>query len=410
MHKKIVYFVTLITFLVTLSGCNNKSYEENNNSTNSESTETPEVKPDPIKEQISKMTIDEKIGQMIIVGLDGYSMDDNAKKMIENYHVGGFILFSKNVKDSAQVVSLTNSLKQTNSANKIPLFVSVDEEGGRVSRMPSSFKKLPTNKVIGTKNNSELSYKVGELLGDEVKSLGYNVDFAPVLDINSNPKNPVIGDRSFGSTPEIVTKLGIQTMKGIQSKNVIPAVKHFPGHGDTSVDSHKGLPTVNNDLNRLNSFELIPFQEAIKESTDMIMVAHILLPKIDAKYPASMSKTIITDTLRGQLKYDGVVITDDMTMGAISKGYKIEDAVVTSVNAGSDIVLVCYENNTQIAAINSLKKAVETGVIKTETIDKSVYRILKLKNKYNLQDTSINNPDVTKINNSIDSVLKTYNK
>lgn len=410
MYKKIIYFVTLLTFIVSLTSCSNKNYDAADNSNNSQSTETIEVKPDPIKEQISKMTIDEKVGQMIIVGLDGYSIDDNAKKMIENYHVGGFILFSKNVKDSAQVVSLTNSLKQTNSINKIPLFISVDEEGGKVTRVPSSFKKLPTNKVIATKNNPELSYKIGELLGDEVKSLGYNLDFAPVLDINSNPNNPVIGDRSFGSTPEIVTKLGVQTMKGIQSKNVIPAVKHFPGHGDTSVDSHKGLPTVNNDLNRLNSFELIPFQEAIKESADIVMVAHILLPKIDSKYPASMSKTIITDTLRGQLNYDGVVITDDMTMGAISKGYKIEDAVVTSINAGSDIALVCFGNDTQIAAINSLKKAVETGTIKPETIDKSVYRILKLKDKYKLEDTAVNNPDVTKINNSIDSVLKTYFK
>lgn len=234
------------------------------------------------------------------------------------------------------------------------------------------------------------------------------MDFAPVLDINSNPKNPVIGNRAFGATLDIVRDLGIETMKGIQSENVIPVVKHFPGHGDTSVDSHVGLPTVNNDLNRLESFELVPFREAIEEGADAVMIAHILLPKIDKENPSSLSKDIITDILRNKLEFDGVVITDDMTMGAISKNYNVNEAAVKSINAGTDIVLVCHGYEKAIEVINSVKDAVIKGEISEERVNESVYRILKLKNKYNLKDEITDSVDVDKINNKIRTLLNDY--
>jgi beta-N-acetylhexosaminidase len=248
------------------------------------------------------------------------------------------------------------------------------------------FKKFPTNKKIGELNNSALSNKVGSIIGQELRAFGFNLDFAPVLDINSNPKNPVIGDRSFGSNANVVSRLGVETMKGLQSQNVISVVKHFPGHGDTSVDSLVGLPKVNHDIERLKSFELVPFASAIENGTDAVMIAHILLPKIDASNPASFSKAVISDILRTDMGFDGVVITDDFTMGAIMKNYDIGKAAVKSIQAGSDIVLVCHGYGNQEAVIKALQDAANSGAISEDRINRSVYRILKLKNKYNISD------------------------
>ena len=356
MVKKALLLILIPVFLLYLAACEKqvpKGEEENKLI----------EKVDPIKEQIKAMTLDEKIGQMVIVGFDGYTIGDKSKELIEKYHVGGFILFSENIKNSNQMLNLINSLKETNANNKTPLFMAVDEEGGRVNRMPKEFKKIPSNKKIGEVNSEKFSFKLGAAIGEEIKSFGFNVDFAPVLDINNNPKNLVIGDRSFGADPDLVRKLGIQTMKGIQSQNVISVVKHFPGHGDTSVDSHADLPLINNDLERLKSFELIPFKDAIENNADGVMVAHILLPKIDSENPASLSKAVITDILRGKLNFNGVVITDDMTMGAIMKNYNIEEAALKSINAGSDIILVCHGYNNEVEVINALKKAVGDGTL-----------------------------------------------
>ena len=402
-----------------MSSCNiiSKSSNPNNNNVDQQKpskgndSKDPQVKPepkpvDPITEQIKKMSLDEKIGQMLVVGIDGYDLNVNTKSLIEKSKVGGFILFSSNVKDTNQLLNLLNSLKKGNLKNNIPLFLSVDEEGGRVSRMPKEFKKIPTNKAIGKINDGNLSYKIGSTIASEIGSFGFNMDFAPVLDVNSNPNNPVIGDRSFGSKVNIVSSLGTQTMKGIQSKNIISVVKHFPGHGDTSVDSHLGLPTVNNDLERLNDFELLPFVEAIKNNADVVMIAHILLPKIDSQNPSSMSKRIITDILRKELNFQGVIFTDDMTMGAIVKNYKISEAAVKSVKAGTDIVLVCHGYENVVTVTNALKNAVLNGDISKQRVDESVYRILSLKKKYNLKDKTINSVDVKEINNKIYNILE----
>jgi Beta-glucosidase-related glycosidases len=406
-------------FILTLfiSGCSKlgrnariTNPEKNDTTQPAQNTPTPSPANDPVKTQVDGMTLDEKIGQMVMSGVDGYTLGDTTIKMIKNYHVGGFIILGENVKNSSQLLELVNSLKTANSNNKIPLFLSIDQEGGRIDRMPAEIKRLPANKAVGGVNNSNFSYGLGGILAEELKAFGLNMDFAPVMDINSNPNNPVIGDRSFGSNPDIVAKLGLRTMDGIKSGGIIPVIKHFPGHGDTSVDSHVGLPSVNNDMNRLNSFELVPFAQAVKDGADAVMVAHILLPKIDPKYPASMSETIINGVLRENLNFDGVVITDDMTMGAITKNYNIGDAAVKSVNAGCDIVLVCHVYDNEVAVVNALKKAVQNGTISQERVDRSVYRILKLKQKYGISSKTVKSVDVNNINNKISSILKTYMK
>lgn len=407
MNKRFILFIFLIVVFILFTGCTNGKTEELPDKTIPQPT-PPEK--DPIEEQIKLMSLEEKLGQMVMVGLNGYVVDNAAKQMLESYHVGGFILYGSNVESQEQLLALTNSLKSINSANKLPLLISVDEEGGRISRMPKELKDIPTNKEIGKINNEEFSYKIGGLLAAEVKAFGFNMDFAPVLDINSNPKNPVIGDRAFGSDEKVVSNLGVQTMKGIEASGVIPVVKHFPGHGDTSVDSHVGLPSVDNDLERLKSFELIPFANAIENGADVVMAAHILLPKIDGENPATMSKAIITDILREQMSYDGVVITDDMTMGAIIENYEIGAASVKSVEAGSDIILVAHGNDNALAVLEKMKEAVEQGLVSEERINQSVYRILKLKQKYNLKDEAAKPVNIDELNSRIVNVLDSYMK
>ncbi|MFC9777684.1 beta-N-acetylhexosaminidase [Paenibacillus chitinolyticus] len=372
----------------------------------SQPSPTPTVD-DPLKDQIARMTLDQKIGQMVISGVDGLEMDEHARQLIDTYKVGGFILFKPNVKSAAQAVALLNSLKEENArtGSKIPLMLSVDEEGGRVSRMPDEYMNVPASRVIGSTKNLRFAAEIGDILAREVASLGFNTNFAPVLDINSNPKNPVIGDRSFGSTPELVGNLGVEMMKAIAAQKVIPVVKHFPGHGDTSVDSHIGLPVVEHDANRLRSFELVPFAKAFQSGADAVMVAHILLPKLDSTYPASLSPAVITDLLRKELNFGGVVFTDDLTMGAIVKSYGIGEAAVQAVKAGTDVALVCHEFDNTVRVVKALKQAAETGVLSERRIDESVYRILKLKYKYTLADHPVPEPDVGKINEQIGRVL-----
>ncbi|MBU8916059.1 beta-N-acetylhexosaminidase [Bacillus sp. FJAT-29953] len=360
-----------------------------------------------ISEVISKMSLEDKIGQMILAGVSGTTMDASAKKLISQIHVGGIIFYKNNFETPAQAVQFVNQLKAGNSSS-LPLLLGVDQEGGRVTRLPGGLVNFPPNKQIGQVNNPDFSFKVGTLLGQELKEFGLNLDFAPVLDINSNPNNPVIGDRSFGNNAEIVSKLGVQTMKGIQSQNVITTIKHFPGHGDTSVDSHLDLPIVNKSLKELKELELIPFERAINQGGDVVMVAHILLPQLDKTNPGTMSKAVMTDLLRKQLGFTGVIITDDMTMGAITEHFDIGKASVESVKAGSDIILVGHDYNNVVKIISSLKTAVQNGEISEQRLNESIKRIIQLKRNYSINDTKVGNPNINEINHSINSLLNNY--
>ncbi len=363
------------------------------------------TEPVPLEAQIENMTLDEKIGQLLIAGFKGKSLDGQVKALIQKYHVGGLILFKRNIANSTQLLDLMNGLKAANGKNKIPLFLAIDEEGGKISRMPEELMNTPACRVIGEKNDKDFAFGIGSAIGNKIKSFGFNLNFAPVLDIDSNPDNPIIGERSFGPDEKIVSEMGIQAMKGFQSQNIISVVKHFPGHGDTLVDSHIGLPTVDKDTDSLMEFELVPFKEAIKQNADGIMVAHILYNRIDSKYPATLSEKIITNLLREDLNYDGVIITDDMTMGAILENYDIGEAAVQSIKAGSDILVVCHGYDNEIKVFNSLKTAVENGDITEERIDQSLMRILSLKKKYAISDKIIKDVDIEQINNRLEQVL-----
>ncbi len=269
---------------------------------------------------------------------------------------------------------------------------------------------MPSNGEIGQVKNLSFSFEIGRVLGKLVKAYGFNVNFAPVLDVNSNPNNPVIGNRSFGSEPNIVAELGIQTMKGLEAEKIIPTIKHFPGHGDTESDSHLELPTVNKTLEELEYLELVPFKRAIEAGADMVMVAHLLLPHLDAENPSSLSEKMIAGLLCNQLGFDGVVITDDLTMKAITNHYGIGQAALLSVKAGSDIVMVAHNYDDLVEVFSTLKQAVLHGEISEARINESVERILKLKEKYEVTDTIVENVDINALNNEIEDVLKKYMK
>ncbi|MFD1336628.1 beta-N-acetylhexosaminidase [Oceanobacillus iheyensis] len=354
---------------------------------------------------VDAMSLDEKIGQLIVGGIDGTEINTDTKDMIENYHVGGVILFADNIESKAQTVNLMNDIKQVNENNSHPLLLGVDEEGGSVTRMPDEITSLPPSGSIGKEQDEELAFEVGTLLGQQMRGLGFNLDFAPVLDVNSNPDNPVIGDRSFGDSPDIVTDMGIQSMKGIQSEGIISVVKHFPGHGDTSEDSHLKLPKVDKSIEELSEVELVPFEKAISKGADVVMTAHILLPQIDTEYPASMSEKIITGLLREDMGFAGVVISDDLTMGAITENIRIEEAAIQSVKAGSDMVLIAHHPDVVVSVHKKLKAAVQNGVISEARIDESVERIIQLKRKYKLSNEETPQIDFQRINEKVEEIL-----
>jgi beta-N-acetylhexosaminidase len=326
------------------------------------------------------LTSREKIGQLFMVGFTGTSVTPDLASFIKEYKPGGVILFSRNLESVDQIVQLTNDLQRCSPHS--PLLIAIDQEGGRVSRLPKGFTIFPPCDVLGRCNSTELAYAAAATMAKELRAVGVNMNMAPVLDVNSNPDNPVIGDRAFGSTPEIVSELGWATAAGLQDHQVVACGKHFPGHGDTNADSHKELPVVEAARERLEMIEFPPFRHAVAQGVATIMTAHILYRGLDEKIPATLSPTIITSLLRHELRYDGVVLTDDLEMHAIIDHYGIEDAAVRAVLAGCDILLICKDRDREIAAFTAIEEAVASGIISIERLDQSAARIARVKERF----------------------------
>ena len=322
----------------------------------------------------------DKIGRLFMVGFDGTAVSAELRSFIKEYQPGGVILFSRNLVSSEQIVELTNELQQT-SPNS-PLLISIDQEGGRVSRLPKEFTIFPPCEVLGRCNSSELAYAAAATIAKELKAVGINMNLSPVLDVNSNPANPVIGNRAFGATPASVCELGLATVGGLQDNGVVACGKHFPGHGDTSVDSHTELPVVTVPRDRLEQIEFPPFRHAAAHGVAAMMTAHVLYRALDDRRPATLSPTIIGKILREELRYDGVVLTDDLEMHAIIDHCGIEEAVVQSILAGCDMLLICKDHDREVAAISALDKAVADGTITVARLEQSLARLARLKERF----------------------------
>ena len=360
---------------------------------------------------ISKMTLDEKIGQMLMPDFrqwkqDGESanndfteMNNEVAEIIDEFDLGGVILFAQNVKTTEQTTKLTHDLQQVainDDDGNLPLLLTIDQEGGIVTRLGTG-TNFPGNMAIGATRSEQNSYDTGLVIGREINSLGINVNFAPVVDVNNNALNPVIGIRSFSSDPDLVAKLGVKMIEGIQTNGVSTAAKHFPGHGDTATDSHYGLPIVDKSLAELKNMELKPFQAAIDNGVDMVMTAHIQFPQIEKdtytskkdgqqiQIPATLSDDILTGLLRDDMKFNGVIITDALNMAAISENFGEVETVKMAFQAGVDIALMptILRSKADVpklrVIVDAIKEAVKNDEISEDKINESATKVVKLK-------------------------------
>jgi beta-N-acetylhexosaminidase len=341
------------------------------------------------EELLSEMSLEEKICQLFIVtpeGLTGVSRatiaGETTKQALASFPVGGIIYYQGNLLSDEQVKSM---LSNSQEYSKIPLFLCVDEEGGRVSRAGGNDALSTTHfeamKVYGAQGDPEAVYNVGRTIGRELRELGFNLNFAPVADVLTNPGNASIGDRSFGPDPELVSLMVKAFVEGQSSSGMISALKHFPGQGGATADTHLGFAAVASTLEELRAVEFLPFLAGIEAGAGIVMVGHITVPEIGGDVPADMSPVIINDILRGELKYDGVVVTDAQNMGAITDKYGAGEAAVLSFAAGADIILMPADLE---EAYNGILEAVTDGTLSQSRVDESVLRILGLKIKYGI--------------------------
>lgn len=375
-------FSVLLSIMLFCTGCGVS--KENSKSDTVENKE-PTVD-EKVEKIVNNMTLEEKVGQIFMVAPEAVDKDggsttvftENIEKEIEKYNLGGYILFASNIENPRQTQELINGLKKS---SKIQPFVGVDEEGGRVARIGKNsamgVEKIEPMAQVGKSQNYERANEIGTTIGKYIKNLGFNLDFAPDTDVLTDSNNTEIGDRSFGNDPEVVGKMATEVIKGLQSENVSAVLKHFPGHGGSIGNSHQGFSLSNRTEEELKKCEIVPFKTAIENGADCVMVAHMSLPNVTGdNIPATLSKKVVTDMLKTELNFKGVVFSDSMSMGAITENYGTGDACVKAVEAGIDMVLM-PENLDE--AYNAVLEAVKNGKISQERLDDAVSRIIKAK-------------------------------
>ena len=375
-------FSVLLSIMLFCTGCGVS--KENSKSDTVENKE-PTVD-EKVEKIVNNMTLEEKVGQIFMVAPEAVDKDggsttvftENIEKEIEKYNLGGYILFASNIENSTQTQELINGLKKS---SKIQPFVGVDEEGGRVARIGKNsamgVEKIEPMAQVGKSQNYERANEIGTTIGKYIKNLGFNLDFAPDTDVLTDSNNTEIGDRSFGNNPEVVGKMATEVVKGLQSENISTVLKHFPGHGGSIGNSHQGFSLSNRTEEELKKCEIVPFKTAIENGADCVMVAHMSLPNVTGdNIPATLSKKVVTDMLKTELNFKGVVFSDSMSMGAITENYGTGDACVKAVEAGIDMVLM-PENLDE--AYNAVLEAVKNGKISQERLDDAVSRIIKAK-------------------------------
>jgi beta-N-acetylhexosaminidase len=366
MRKRFGYLL-MIVLIFFISGCSEKV-----DSQLSPELEVVEAKPDWIEKTIAEMNLRQKIAGLIIVGVEGTTVNTSISQMWAEYPFGGVIIYERNyvrddwLKDFISELSLL-------SKPEYPLLVCIDEEGGVVSRLPG--ETFPAASELALASEEE-TYRVGQAMAEKLSSFGIYVNFAPVLDINIDPRNSIIGSRSFGSDPELVSAYGISLFKGMESGGIISAGKHYPGHGSTLADSHIELPVLEKNREELLSFELIPFIRAVEAGIPMIMTAHIVVSGIDEK-PATMSKQMI-NILRTDLGFEGVIITDDLEMGALTEHYSWKEIIIEAFLAGADLLLIGHDYNLQTEAVHILEEAFKAGLISDERLNGSLRRVMEI--------------------------------
>ncbi len=378
--------------MVTVMGIAFYNHFRGKGPNNSEKTPFPEETGPTVEKLLKKMTLEEKVAQVIIAYFSGPELTADLAKELQELPLGGIILYSTtgNIENPAQVAALTERIqKSALDSGRLPLFIAVDQEGGPVARLTEGLTLFPGNMALGATDSEELAGLSAAITARELRTLGINFNFAPVVDVNNNPDNPVIGVRSFSSRPDTVARLGAAMVAPYHREGVLATAKHFPGHGDTDVDSHYGLPFISGDLSQLKKMELAPFQAMIKAGVPVVMMAHILVPGLTGGdgLPASLSAQAVR-YLREEMGFDGLVITDSMGMGAITENWGLGEAAVTAFRAGVDIILFGPWTGVQPGdrreIFRALLQAVEEGTIPLERLDQSVKKILGAKIEYQI--------------------------
>ncbi|MEM5017444.1 glycoside hydrolase family 3 N-terminal domain-containing protein [Metabacillus indicus] len=331
--------------------------------------------PEKVNAMVANMTLEDKVGQMMVVGFQNDYLDGHIKTMIEDFHVGGIILYDRNMKNPKQVAKLNNDLQELSKGNqqKIPLYISIDQEGGNIVRMEDQVTHIPSQKVLGESGSSELVYNTALKTAKELMAMGIQVNFAPVLDLSDTDS------RSFGKSPQLTAGFGKQAVSGLTEAGMTATLKHFPGNGRSNVDPHLDTSSVRADKMDLENGDIYPFKDIIKNEDNnnfFVMVTHIKYPAYDEENPASISSVIIQDLLRQKLGYQGLVVTDDLEMGAVNKYFSYEDLGYKAVEAGNDLLLVCHTLENQRKVYNGILDAVKSGKISERIIDEAVTRIL----------------------------------
>lgn len=329
----------------------------------------------------SDETLRRAVGQLFVIGFRGDEETPPAEvsAALESGEIGGVVLFRRNVRDVDQVVALNAAIHgAAKDAVAVP-FVSLDQEGGRVVRLRDPLTPLPPMRAVGATGDYRLAADVAEVIATEVATLGFNLNYSPVLDVDTNPDNPVIGDRSFSRDPAVVARMGGAFLLGHLAAGVVPCGKHFPGHGDTDTDSHLELPVLNHEPERFEEVELVPFQRTIAADIPMIMTAHVLVPALDTVHPATLSHAVMHRLLREELGYDGVVITDDLEMQAVAERYTPAEMVELGLRAGVDIFLICHEFEKFRAAHDHLLELARNNDHDRQRVFESANRVVRLK-------------------------------
>ncbi len=327
------------------------------------------------------MTIKE-LSQLFMWGFEGTEVVSALKKTLKKYPPAGVILFKRNLETPHQIKTLTSGLERE---SQNPLLIGIDEEGGRVSRLPQPLGRFPAASILGDffrkEKDSEFIRKLGRYRGHELRELGINLNFAPVLDVNSNPKNPIIGDRAFSNDPKQVAQVACLFFEGMQKEGVLACGKHFPGHGDTHQDSHLTLPTVRKSRRALEKTELVPFREAVRKKIPLLMTAHVVYPALDPDRPATLSSIILKDILRKQMKFEGVIISDDLEMKAVSEKYSLVESSLLAMEAGVDLILICQNGEKAGDVVEEVFREVNRNPALEKLARQSRVRVQKLLKK-----------------------------
>ncbi len=323
------------------------------------------------------------LGQLFIFGFDGLEVNVDVRRLLKKELAAGVILFARNITSLEQVVELNRQIMDLRTSEFAPL-ISVDQEGGRVARLKDICTPVPDMRHIGALSQShpDLPYRLGAMMAREMIALGFHLDFAPVLDVDTNPLNPIIGDRSFAADAQTVANIGAAFINGMQEAGLAACAKHFPGHGDTDIDSHLDLPILRHDQSRIETVELVPFQASIKAKVASIMTAHILIPALDPEFPATLSKPILQNLLREKLKFDGVIFSDDLEMKAVSDRYEMKEMIRLGLLAGVNAFLICKDIAKTNEAINAVRELIDEGQVPLNRVEEALARVAHLKRRF----------------------------